>query len=425
MSETELEVFVSERLHAAASEIMGVFKKTLKGYEQQAARLKEENQRNRSLCIRFSTVCKVENIQCSDSGLRCVFSSRNDLLKHASGGNCSYCLKSVPATKTHLIEKHYLNAVHLTDNGTEKCVIPCTCKDFSQGRSHWHCPCCTRIISRRTNFQVHISKQPGYAILQKSQDADRPNVSAFEDVPLTLGSCSEQDQQVSHPKSQDSVQIEVKQMQQSNSILSFVADHASLIVCSNSYTQDLSETLNTVESGKAKPLPNTSNQPLEMQPDGGDGGDGGILQPAGESQHHKLCSSVKSSNTKRNMRVKRSFSLKINKSTKLSVSQNPKGPLICKACGKTFHYMYKLKAHTQTHAVDKTKICGICGKHLESKESFVKHLHSHTKRNKSGVCGAKGIADFTDQGSRYQVSNQQTKTSVILVLDKCTYGKSN
>ncbi|XP_033980668.1 zinc finger protein 133-like [Trematomus bernacchii] len=422
MIETELEVFVSERLHAAVSEIMGVFKKTLKGYEQQAARLKEENQRNRSLLDMIlkaqkgrpikstpvvvgpvasdsSTVSKVENIQCSNSGLWCVFSSRNDLLKHASGDNCSYCLKSVPATKTHLIEKHYLNAVHLTDNGTEKCVIPCTCKDFSQGRSHWHCPCCTRIISRRTNFQVHISKQPGYAILQKSQDADRPNVSAFEEVPLTLGSCSEQDKQVSHPKCQDSVQIEGKQMQQSNSILSFVADHASLIVCSNSYTQDLSETLNTVESGKAKPLPNTSNQPLETQPDRGDGG---ILQPTGESQHHKLCSSVKSSNTKRNMQVKRSFSLKINKSTKLSVSQNLKGPHICKACGNTFHYMYKLKAHTQTHALDKTKICGICGKHLESKESFVKHLHSHTKRNKkqnkSGVCGAKGIADFTDQG---------------------------
>ena len=266
-------------------------------------------------------------------------------------------------------------------------------------------------------------------ICLSSQIIDRSNVSAFEEVPLTLGSCSEQDKQgrralhaylhfhcmyrlviettecvcslfpVSHPKCQDSVQIEVKQMQQSNSILSFVADHASLIVCSNSYTQDLSETLNTVESGEAKPLPNTSNQPLETQPDRGDGG---ILQPTGESQHHKLCSGVKSSNTKRNMQVKRSFSLKINKSTKLSVSQNPKGPHICKACGNTFHYMYKLTAHTQTHAVDKTKICGICGKHLESKESFVKHLHSHTKRNKkqnkSGVCEAKGIADFTDQG---------------------------
>lgn len=50
MSEIEeLKVFVSERLYAAASEIFGVVEKTITDYEEKVTRLKEENDRNRSL----------------------------------------------------------------------------------------------------------------------------------------------------------------------------------------------------------------------------------------------------------------------------------------------------------------------------------------------------------------------------------------
>lgn len=45
----ELKLFVSKRLEAAASEILGAIEKTIAGYEEQASNLKEENGRNRSL----------------------------------------------------------------------------------------------------------------------------------------------------------------------------------------------------------------------------------------------------------------------------------------------------------------------------------------------------------------------------------------
>lgn len=42
---------------------------------------------------------------------------------------------------------------------SEKFVVPCTCKDRIQNRSHWHCPNCRKIIFRKCNFEVHLSKQ--------------------------------------------------------------------------------------------------------------------------------------------------------------------------------------------------------------------------------------------------------------------------
>ena len=45
----ELKAFVSERLHAAASEIVGAIAKTITDYEEQATRLKEDSDRHRAL----------------------------------------------------------------------------------------------------------------------------------------------------------------------------------------------------------------------------------------------------------------------------------------------------------------------------------------------------------------------------------------
>lgn len=45
----ELKLFVSERLHAVASEIVGAIEKTITDYEEQASRLREDNDRHRSL----------------------------------------------------------------------------------------------------------------------------------------------------------------------------------------------------------------------------------------------------------------------------------------------------------------------------------------------------------------------------------------
>ncbi|XP_068431773.1 zinc finger protein 853-like isoform X2 [Clinocottus analis] len=417
----ELKVFFSERLHAAASEIFGAVEKTITDYEEKVTRLTEENDRNRSLLdiiLKTKTPQKEEARPAkstpdaaapgaSDSSLARKardpphnssdsFTSRTDFLRFATSDNCRYCLKRIQATETHLIRKHYLFAVHFTEVDTDKFVVPCTCEDLIQGRSHWHCPYCTKIIYRKCNFEVHISKQHGYAILQQNQDTeiDQPSVSAMEeDAPLSLepwcqqelGSLDQEDQhaslllqvkeeeeeeeemcrQVSHPDWQNSVQVKIEGEQ----------------IRKGSYIQDLSK-INSVGSSKGHLLPNSSNQPLEALPDGGVGG---ILQPAAESQHTTPRIRLQTFGIKRKVPMKRKKT-NLKKST-LSVSQNQTGPHCCKACGKTFYYMYTLRTHVLTHAGDTLHICGICGKHLESMDSFVQHIQSHTKRNKCGICG--------------------------------------
>ncbi|XP_034401023.1 zinc finger protein 564-like isoform X3 [Cyclopterus lumpus] len=399
----ELKVFVSERLYAAASEIFGAVEKTITDYEETVTRLKEENDRNRSLldiilktksppqkegaCPAKSTPAAAAAAPgASDSSLarkarypprnssdsQCSFTSRTDFLDFATNDNCRYCLKRIQATETHLTRKHYLFAVHFTECGA------------------------------------------GYPILQQSQNTemDQPSVSAIEeDVPLSpapwyqqeLGSLDQEDQQaslllhvkeeeeeeqetcrqVSHPEWQNSVHVKIEGEQMS------VEEHHAQdsefsIVCADSYIQDLS-----VESSKRHLLPNSSNQPLEMLPDSGVGG---IYKPAEESQHTTPRTSLKALGIKRKVPVKRKKS-NIKTST-LSVSQNPTGPHCCKACGKTFDYMYTLRTHVLTHAGDTIHICGICGKHLESMESFVQHIQSHTTRNKCGICGKQFSNNF-------------------------------
>ncbi|XP_040909997.1 zinc finger protein sens-like isoform X2 [Toxotes jaculatrix] len=447
----ELKVFVSERLQAAASEILGAIEKTITDYEEQASRLKDENDRHRSLldiilksklpqagghaikntsaaastgASDSGSTCKARETSCHSSDLQCVFTSRTDFLKFAANDNCPYCLKRIQASETHLMRRHYLFAVHFTENGTEKFVVPCMCKDRIQGRSHWHCPYCKKIIYRKCNFEGHISKQHGYAILQQSQDTDidHPSVSVFEEeVPLSpepwcqqeLGSLDQEDQEasqvlqvkeeegeemwsqdlaeehVSHPEQQ---RIKGELIQKGNSQVgeqSSGADHAQSsafsISCMDSFIQDIGE-INRVQSSKGRPPPNYSNRRLETQPDSGVGE---IWQPAGDSKHTSG-GSAKVFSSKKKKHVQRALppmSLSLKRSTQFSASQNPTGPHCCKACGKIFHYMYTLRTHAQTHTVDKISICGICGKHLESTESLIHHLQSHTKRNKCGICG--------------------------------------
>lgn len=65
----------------------------------------------------------------------------------------------------------------------------------------------------------------------------------------------------------------------------------------------------------------------------------------------------------------------------------PGGPHRCKACGKTFHYIYTLRAHARGHAADNVHVCGICGKHLGTSVNLISHLQSSKK---GGGCGPQG-----------------------------------
>lgn len=107
-----------------------------------------------------------------------------------------------------------------------------------------------------------------------------------------------------------------------------------------------------------------------------------------------LGSSVRELSPKIKKCAKRSLppaSLNLKKATQLSAG--PTGSYCCKACGKTFHYMYTLRSHVHTHAWDKICICGICGKHLGYRASLVQHLQIHNKRRKCGTCGKEFSSD--------------------------------
>ncbi|KAM8841329.1 uncharacterized protein AB9W97_001692 isoform 2-T2 [Spinachia spinachia] len=449
----DLKAFVSERLHAAASEIFGVVEKTISDYEEKCARLKEENDRNRSLldvilktrsqrkeaqpikssqdpaaaaattstgaagfpgASHLSPPRKARDPPRNSSEFQCSFTSRTDLLKFATGGDCRFCLKKIPATERHLTKKHYLLAVKFTACGTDRFVVPCTCTDLIQGRSHWHCPYCSKIIYRKCNFEVHISKQHGHAVRpqNRDKDIDQPSVSAIEEeVPQSpkpyckqeLGSLDDEVQrvsllrdvkeekelltQVSHPGWQNlsDLQTEGEQVQKGSIQMSSGEHHAQdsefRIAFADGYIQDLS-----VEKSKGHQLPNSSNEPLETPLNSGVVG---ICQPSEESRQSTL--RLKAHSIKRKLRVKAkrylpTLGLNIKTSTQY-VSQNPTSPYCCKTCGKTFHYMYTLRTHVRTHASDKIRICGLCGRRLDSKESLVQHIQNHTKRNKCGICG--------------------------------------
>lgn len=159
------------------------------------------------------------------------------------------------------------------------------------------------------------------------------------------------------------------------------AQYAQSDVCVGSYIQY------AVDMGR--PPSGSSIQLLAPQPDGGVRV---ISQPAEEAQHstdnqagkNSAPSAFKTLKSKRKKPLKRS--LWPSKASKQpSANHNHTGPYVCKACGKTFHYMYTLRTHVQAHRLD--KICGICGKHLAPTENLLQHLQSHKKKKKCGVCG--------------------------------------
>lgn len=157
-------------------------------------------------------------------------------------------------------------------------------------------------------------------------------------------------------------------------------------VCVGSYIQYSGE-INAVGTGR--PPSGSSIQLLAPQPDGGVCV---ISQLAKEAQRPTdKRAAFKTLKSKRKKPLKRS--LQPSKSSKQpSANHNHTGPYVCKACGKTFHYMYTLRTHVQAHRLD--KICGICGKHLVPTENLLQHLQSHKKKKKCGVCG-KQFSDDT------------------------------
>ncbi|XP_077405104.1 uncharacterized protein LOC144037460 isoform X3 [Vanacampus margaritifer] len=392
----ELKAFISERLKAVASELLGAVDKTVTEYEEQARRLKEENCRHCSildLLIKDNKLprkagvpeenphTRKDNLQTpygkaaariqttdsqncagpgpdpnvsSPSHVEGTFTSYTEFLNFALGDNCPYCIKPTLATKLHLTKKHYSSAIHFTDNGIGRFIIPCTCKDLIQNRCHYHCPYCERILTRRFNFVGHISKKHGFPIHHPNQGAeinDMPfNPISEADVAPTCDVWGQQEfvfQDRKFPLLP--VKIEAPQYSGRQSLgVHTNQDSASSLLYVDSSAQQFNEI--QVHSSGVKPLMS------------------------------KTTTTTTKKKKKKQLRKKT-----LNRKQKTAI-QSDTGVYRCQVCGKTFHYTYTLKSHVWTHLRNKS-LCGICGKQMKDAESLVQHLESHTVRKKCGLCG--------------------------------------
>ncbi|KAK5609594.1 hypothetical protein CRENBAI_004467 [Crenichthys baileyi] len=469
----ELKLFVAARLHAAASEILSVIVKTINNYEEETARLKEENKRHSSLleiilkkklpkkkachvtnsttvevaakptadpwndpdaedsaagpsALDSGDICKTKKLVFnSNIGRQTVFISKEHFLKFSNVRNCLFCFKQVLATEEHLMKRHYDIAVHFIKDGIEQLVIPCMCSEKIQDRSHWHCPCCEKVIYRRCTLEVHLSKQHNFTVLHPDQVTGNhhlPFTISFEEEPLSLEDLCQEE--LSSPEQQEKTASLLLPMQNKAATgrrlnvldakhsgqpeqYSFHRNQAQdpgTDICLDTRIQDMRAVII---------MENNTTQVTETRQDSGVGK---VLDSAGKMQHPNLTGVVTKgkcfSNTGESMTIEaassssdglsppskkhaknRSADLNLNTvKTDLPASKDCIGSYYCKACGEIFHYMHKLKIHVQKHVRDKICICGICGKSLEHSKSLHKHLQNHNK-NICGTCGKQFSSD--------------------------------
>ncbi|MEQ2307136.1 hypothetical protein AMECASPLE_015218 [Ameca splendens] len=102
------------------------------------------------------------------------------------------------------MKRHYDIAVHFIKDGIEQFAIPCMCSEKIQDRSHWHCPCCEKIIYRRCTLKVHLSKQHNFTVQHPDQvtgNHHMPFNISFEEEPLSLEDLCQEE--LSSPEQQE------------------------------------------------------------------------------------------------------------------------------------------------------------------------------------------------------------------------------
>lgn len=408
----ELKLLVSERLSAIASEIVTAIARTIAEYEAQAVRLKEENDRHRSLLDvilktslpkRTPAKANADHVVRSDpaaSGppshrnsaaaaaatgclektspaagrtptdpakVKFSFTSCDDFLAYGTSvasGECPYCINPCVATEKHLMLKHYKGASRFLLNGIEHFVVPCMCKERIQGtkRSHWHCTLCHKTIARKRNFDMHISKMHGIALLQNSQEAVLSSPSETDQSPVDEQAPLSSDSWCQKAGSRD------QESQQAFTFLHIKEEEEEEE--GQQVEKDTDPTRYTQPEacvGSADPstqLDVRTRSPEEKNPPS-------VLKSLGPKRRRPL---PKISNSAAARRPPLS-----------SANHGPAGPHQCKACGKRFHYMYTLRTHVQAHRLD--GVCGICGRRLGRGQSLLQHLQNHRRRKKCGICG--------------------------------------
>ncbi|XP_061738798.1 zinc finger protein 572-like isoform X2 [Nerophis ophidion] len=286
-----------------------------------------------------------------------AFTSCADFLQWACcSDSCPYCMKGCQATEAHLMRRHYSFAVHFNQDGIDTFVVPCMCKDLVQGRSHWHCPYCRKILNRKVNFEGHVSKKHGYATLQQSQDSE---------MDLPFSSISEE---AVPPSSEPWCQPELGIQDEEDQKFSLlgVKEEPGLPTGEQSKAgQDWSHNVMYVES--------SGQEFHEIE---------GMESNLKVGSKHAPSSASNAPKSKR-------------RRLRAPAGQTNAGTFCCQVCGKTFYEINALQSHVSTH-VGKDSLCGICGEHIKDTKTLVQHLRSHTLWKKckplSNVDGLKAHA---------------------------------
>ncbi|XP_047240296.1 zinc finger and SCAN domain-containing protein 12-like isoform X2 [Girardinichthys multiradiatus] len=426
----ELKLFVAARLHAAASEILSVIVKTINNYEEETARLKEENKRHSSLLeiklkkkLPKKKACHVTNSTTAEVAAKPTIDPtadprNNPDAEDSAAGPSALDLGDICKTKKLIF-----------NSNIEKI----------QDRSHWHCPCCEKIIYRRCTLKVHLSKQHNFTVLHPDQvtgNHHMPFNISFEEEPFSLEDLRQEE--FSSPEQQEktaSLLLPMQKKAATGRCLNVVdakhnsqpeqysfhqnqAPEAGTDICLDTRIQDMREVII---------MENNTTQVMETRQNSGVGK---VLDSAGKMQHPNLTSVVTKgkcfSNTGESMAIQaassssdglcppskkhaknRSADLNLNTvKTELPASQDCIESYYCTACGEIFHYMHKLKMHVQKHVRDKICICGICGESLERSKSLHKHLQNHNKN----ICGTFGRQFSSNSRLQQHKSFHQPKT---------------
>ncbi|MEQ2157432.1 hypothetical protein GOODEAATRI_001822, partial [Goodea atripinnis] len=135
-----------------------------------------------------------------------------------------------------------------------------------------------------------------------------------------------------------------------------------------------------VKEEEEDPLPSTSTQQ-----DVADGDSTSCSEADSEeewranSKSHSQSSSKKKKTKKAKKKVPRPPV-----APKLNPTKKNKSQICCKVCGRAFLLTVSLVNHMEAHSKD---ICGVCGEHFNSEESFDAHLKTHVKAESCSVCG--------------------------------------
>ncbi|KAM9512396.1 uncharacterized protein ACWYII_046351 isoform 1-T1 [Salvelinus alpinus] len=153
--------------------------------------------------------------------------------------------------------------------------------------------------------------------------------------------------------------------------------------CVSDYDQDPTQSLQiqSEENRERDSQPNIVTGQIKTE---SDGEDYRISEPTCSSAQSKNSELVNGMESKGAQSVLKSHKPKSTRKLKrkqsyISANGMKCTPCSCKVCGRSFRYKRPFFNHVQSHAhiEDKEHPCGVCGKHLDSKESMKDHLQTH------------------------------------------------